>query len=69
MTAATKNHVIYTKSGKALSIWPSTSAPVSADEMFRNRDEWLARNKHLLEGYSSEQFVAEKRRAVAAGAE
>jgi len=68
-TAAAQKTVVYTKSGKAVSVWPSTANPVDADEMVRRRDEWYARNKHLLEGYSTEQFIAEKRRDVKAGIE
>ena len=69
MTTTVEKKVVYTKSGRPLAISPSTANPVSADEMFRNRDEWYARNKHLLKGYSSDQFVAERRRDVEAGLE
>ena len=62
-----RKRVVVTPSGMTLTIAPSTANPVSADEMDRQLAEWYARNKHLLEGYSSDQFVAEKRRDVKAG--
>ena len=67
MTATLQKTVVYTPSGRAVSVWPETANPVSVDEMFRRRDAWYARNKHILEGYTSEQFVTEKRRDVEAG--
>jgi len=69
MTATMDKTVVYTKSGRPLKVRPGTENPISVDEMFHRRDEWYARNKHLLEGYSSDQFIAEKRRAVEAGLE
>ena len=70
MTVTTvEKKVVVTPSGTTFSIRPGTENPVSVDEMIRRRDEWYARNKHLLKGYSTEQFIAEKRRDVKAGLE
>ena len=70
MTVATaQKAVVHTKSGRPLTIRPGTENPVPVDEMIRRRDEWLARHKHLFEGYSTDQFVAEKWREVEAGLE
>ena len=67
MTATMDKTVVYTKSGRPLSVWASTANSVSPDEMFQRIDEWYAKNKHLLAGYSSEKFIEEKRRDVEAG--
>ena len=67
MTATVEKKVVVAPSGMSFAIAPGTENPVSADEMFRIRDEWHARNKHFLEGYSSDQFLAEKRHDVKAG--
>ena len=69
MTVTAEKPVVFTASGEALSILPGTENPVSVDEMLRIRDEWLARHKNKLRGYSSDKFVAQKRRDVETGIE
>lgn len=69
MTTNTQKPVYMTESGQALLIAPGTEHPVSVDEMRRRRDEFHAKYKHLLEGYSVAEFLREKRRDVESGIE
>lgn len=69
MTTAVKKTVIRTASGTVLTVEPGTEKPVSVEEMLKRRDVWLERNREKLGGYSVDQFLAEKRRAVEAGLE
>ena len=67
MTATMEKTVIYTQSGRPVSVWPSTAKSVSPEEVSRKRAEWLARNKPILGDWSSDDFIVEKRRDVEAG--
>ncbi len=69
MTTSTTRPVFITKSGQALLVAPGTENPVSINEMIRRRDEFRARYKHLLEGYSVADFLREKHRDVEMGIE
>ncbi len=69
MSATDKKAVVRTASGSVLTVEPGTENPVSIEEMLQRRDAWLDRNREKLKGYSVDQFIAEKRRAVEAGLE
>ena len=69
MTATVEKTVFTAPNGKTFRIRPGTENPVSVAEMTRRRYKWYAQHKHLLAGYSTEQFIAEKRRDVEAGPE
>ena len=69
MTATMQKAIVHAPPDESFAVASGTENPVSADEMERRRDQWLERNKHLLVGYSSDKFIAQKRRDVEAGQE
>lgn len=69
MSTTAKKTVIHTASGSMLSVEQGTENPVSLEEMLKRRDAWLKRNRKKLNGYSVDQFLAEKRRNVELGLE
>ena len=69
MTATVKKEEYVTLNGKTFHIVPGSETDKTPEEHERELAEWHARNRHLLAGYSSDQFVAEKRQAVREGRE
>jgi hypothetical protein len=67
MTTYTQKPVFITKSGRALAVTPGTDTPVTVEEMRKRRDTWYERNKKYLEGYSTDDFIAEKHSDVEKG--
>ena len=64
ITTAERNFV-YTVWGERMYVQDGCIPPPSSSaEALHRFEEWCARNAHFLTGYSSEQFVAEKRREV-----
>jgi hypothetical protein len=69
MATSIKRPVFITKSGQELLVTPGTENPVSVDKMIRRRNEFHARYKHLLEGYSVSEFLREKHKDAEMGIE
>jgi hypothetical protein len=67
MTTQIKKPVFITKSGRVLAVTQGTENPVPVDEMRKRRDAWYERNKQYLEGYSTDDFIAEKHSDIEKG--
>ena len=65
--ASAPPRVEFSKPGHPFAIWPGTENTLPVEEWSLRRDAWLARNRPLLEGFTSRDFIAWKRREVAEG--
>lgn len=66
MATNVKHYEFHTPSGKKL-VTSGPVKPVDVDKLIAERDAWYEKNKHLLEGYSVAEYLAEKHRDAAKG--